>query len=63
MLKLELSNFVHRDDIKSCQRDEKLPQKVRGYSHMTHLQFSAPKISLEQLKLQTLNFVYRKLSD
>jgi len=52
-LKLELSNFVHRDDIKSYQGMINHPQRGRGYAHGTNpLKFLvSPKISLEWQKL------------
>jgi len=38
-LKLEMSNLVHREAIKSYQTNKKSLQKGRGYDHVTRLNF------------------------
>jgi len=53
-----VGEHVRVDHSKSYPMDNKLSLKGAWSRHMTHFKFLVPKISLEQLKLDTSNFVH-----
>jgi len=56
---IQTSNFVCVLKVRySKVKNEKLAKRGRGLSHVTYFSnFGTPLISLERLKIQTLNFV------